>query len=104
MTKLKKNKRYNEVKLEVVQDEEIADEPIDYKTLQPKKVLAVMQTLKENYRVVLTLNLIEGYDYDEIAQIMNYTNENVRTTVSRAKKKLKQLLLADTPKTTAYGR
>ena len=104
LTKLKKNKRYNEVKLEVVQDEEIADEPIDYKTLQPKKVLAVMQTLKENYRVVLTLNLIEGYDYDEIAQIMNYTNENVRTTVSRAKKKLKQLLLADTPKTTAYGR
>jgi DNA-directed RNA polymerase specialized sigma24 family protein len=53
---------------------------------------------------VLTLNLIEGYDYEEIGQILNYTNENVRTTVSRAKKKLKQVLLAENRQTQAYGR
>ena len=63
-----------------------------------------IQGLKDNYRMVLTLNLIEGYDYEEIAQIMNYTNENVRTTISRAKRKLKQVLLVNNPQIRAYGR
>jgi RNA polymerase sigma-70 factor (ECF subfamily) len=52
--------------------------------------------LKENYRIVLTLYLIEGYDYEEISQILGYTNENIRTTISRAKKKLKQQLVLET--------
>jgi RNA polymerase sigma-70 factor (ECF subfamily) len=104
LTQLKKNNRYEEVKMEVITNDEIEDEAIDYKGLNPKSVLNTLQSLKENYRVVLTLNLIEGYDYDEIAQILNYTNENVRTTISRAKKKLKQVLLAENIKTQAYGR
>ena len=90
LTQLKKNNRYQEVKMEVITNDKITDEVIDYKGLNPKNVLNTLQSLKDNYRLVLTLNLIEGYDYEEIAQILNYTNENVRTTVSRAKKKLKQ--------------
>ena len=104
LTQLKKNNRYQEVKLEVVPNEEIEDEAIDYRGLNPKSVLNSLQNLKENYRIVLTLNLIEGYDYEEIAQILEYTNENVRTTVSRAKRKLKQVLLAENIQTQAYGR
>ncbi len=104
LTQLKKNNRYEEVKMEVITNDKIEDEAIDYKGLNPKSVLNTLQSLKENYRVVLTLNLIEGYDYEEIAQILNYTNENVRTTISRAKKKLKQVILADNIKTQAYGR
>ena len=104
LTQLKKNNRYQEVKMEVITNDEIEDEKIDYRGLNPKNVLNTLQSLKDNYRVVLTLNLIEGYDYEEIAQILNYTNENVRTTVSRAKKKLKQVLLAENTKTQAYGR
>ncbi len=104
LTQLKRNNRYQEVKMEVVPTNEIEDEAINYAGLNPKMVLQTLQSLKENYRVVLTLNLIEGYDYEEIAQILNYTNENVRTTVSRAKKKLKQMLLAENIKTQAYGR
>ncbi len=104
LTQLKKNNRYQEIKLEVVTSDEIEDEVIDYKGLSPKSVLSTLQNLKDNYRVVLTLNLIEGFDYEEIAQILNYTNENVRTTVSRAKKKLKQVLLAENIQAQAYGR
>jgi len=104
LTQLKKNKRYQEVKMEVFSNDEIEDEKIDYKGLNPKNVLNSLQSLKDNYRVVLTLNLIEGYDYEEIAQILNYTNENVRTTVSRAKKKLKQVLLAENIKAQVYER
>ena len=67
-------------------------------------VLKTLNQLKDNYRIALTLHLVEGYDYEEIAQIMGYTNENVRTTISRAKKKLKQVLLEGTINTQVYGR
>jgi RNA polymerase sigma-70 factor (ECF subfamily) len=72
------------------------EEAVDYSALQANKVLDVLNSLKDNYRIVLNLNLIEGYDYEEIAQILGYTNENVRTTISRAKKKLKQQLVLQT--------
>ena len=51
-----------------------------------------MKLLKDNYRVALTLNLIEGYDYEEISGIMNISNANCRTTISRAKESLRQKL------------
>ena len=104
LTQLKKNNRYNEVKMEVIPNDDVEEEAIDYTGLKAKSVLTCLQSLKENYRLVLTLHLIEGYDYEEIAQILEYTNENVRTTVSRAKKKLKQVLLAENIQAQAYGR
>ncbi len=104
LTQLKKNIRYDEVKMEVVSNYEIEETAIDYSSLNVKQVMDGLQSLKSNYRIILTLNLIEGYDYEEISQILKYTNENVRTTVSRAKKKLKQVLLANTNKTQVYGR
>ena len=104
ITQLKKNSRYEEVKMEVVAHDEVEENTESYSSLAPKTVVQTLQSLKDNYRIVLTLHLIEGFDYDEIAQIMNYTNENVRTTISRAKKKLKQVLLAENIKLQAYGR
>ena len=95
LTQLKKNNRYSEIKMEVIPTENEEEKTIDYKTLNTSKVNDCLQSLKENYRIILNLHFIEGYDYEEIAQILNYTNENVRTTVSRAKKKLKQVILAN---------
>ena len=70
------------------------DLKIDFQQLKAQQVLAAMQGLKENYRLVLTLLFIEGFDQDEIAQIMAITPGNCRTTISRAKdsllKKLKE--------------
>lgn len=103
LTQLKKNIRYDEVKMEVVSSYEVEETSIDYSSLNVKQVMDSLQSLKSNYRIILTLNLIEGYDYEEISQILKYTNENVRTTISRAKKKLKQVLLANTNKTQVYG-
>ncbi len=104
LTQLKKNNRYDEVKMDVIPSNEVEEQGIDYSSLKANRVVDMINTLKQNYQLVLTLNLIEGYDYEEIAQIMGYTNENVRTTISRAKKKLKQVLLEDTPNTQMYGR
>lgn len=102
LTQLKKNNRYNEVKLEVIPNYEIEEVEIDYTNLEVKNVLESINGLKDNYRIVLNLHLIEGFDYEEISQILNYTNENVRTTISRAKKKLKQVLAKNTSKNQVY--
>ncbi|WKD87008.1 ECF RNA polymerase sigma factor SigR [Polaribacter huanghezhanensis] len=97
LTQLKKNNKYQDVKMEVIKDTSIeTEDTIDYTSLHASRVLDSLNSLKENYRIVLNLNLIEGYDYEEIAHILGYTNENVRTTISRAKKKLKQQLVLET--------
>lgn len=103
LTQLKKNNRYEEVKLDVIPNYEIVEEKIDYSSLKVSSVVDKINSLKQNYQIILTLNLIEGYDYEEISEIMGYTNENVRTTISRAKKKLKKVLLEDTTNTILYG-
>lgn len=57
-----------------------------------QKVLKTMDSLKENYRVSLTLHLIEGYDYEEICGLMGISYANCRTTISRAKESLRKKL------------
>ena len=63
-----------------------------FTNVQAQKVLQTMNTLKDNYRVSLTLHLIEGYDYEEICQIMGISYANCRTTISRAKDSLRKKL------------
>jgi RNA polymerase sigma-70 factor (ECF subfamily) len=48
--------------------------------------------LPDNYRVVLSLFLIEGYDHEEISEILGVSNSVSRTQLSRAKNKLRELL------------
>ena len=67
----------------------------DSKNEKVEKILKTLHTLKENYRVALTLHLIEGYDYDEIGEILNLSYANCRTTISRAKESLRKKLLKD---------
>lgn len=92
LTALKKNNKFNTVPLEKVDIKDVIEEKQDYSFLKASDILNKVAQLKNNYKVALTLNLIEGYDYEEIAQIMDISYENSRTTVSRAKNKLRQLL------------
>lgn len=47
-----------------------------------------LNRLPENYKVVLVLHLLEGYDHQEISQILNLPYNNVRVRYMRAKRKL----------------
>jgi len=93
----KKNK-YNEVALDDVlfkvedEDEDGITSDYEFTNLKAQQIMETMKTLKDSYRVALTLHLIEGYDYDEISEIMNITYANCRTTISRAKESLRQKL------------
>lgn len=48
--------------------------------------------LPVNYATVLCLKFSQGYSDSEISSILNITEENVRKRISRAKKKLEELL------------
>lgn len=92
----RKQQKKNEVALEEVMYKVEDNDGItsDYVFTEQKaqKVMETMKGLKDNYRISLTLHLIEGYDYEEMSEIMNMSYANCRTTVSRAKESLRNLL------------
>lgn len=55
-------------------------------------VKMVMEGLPDKYRCVLQLYLMEGYDHEEISQILGITNTTCRTRLLRGKGHLKELL------------
>ncbi len=57
-------------------------------TAQINLIKETINELPDGYRIVLSLNLIEGYDHDEIAQILNITSSTSRSQFTRARKKL----------------
>ena len=53
-----------------------------------EEIKAAIEELPEGYRVILSLYLIEGYDHDEIAEMLNISSSTSRSQLSRAKQKL----------------
>lgn len=51
-----------------------------------------IEELPDKYKIVLKLFLLEGYDHQEISQILNITEVSSRSQLFRGKNKLKELL------------
>ena len=64
----------------------------NYNELKVKQILQTINSLKYNYRMILTLFYIEGYDSEEISEILKISYANCRTTLSRAKDCLRKKL------------
>lgn len=60
--------------------------------LTVEKIKQSLQQLPDGYRTVLTLHLLEGYDYDEVAEILGLTASTIRTQFMRGKQKLLGLI------------
>lgn len=74
--------------------EEIPEETpvlIDY-AYSAEEIRKAIYTLPEGYRIVLSLILLEGYDHEEVSEILRISNATSRTQFHRAKKKLAELL------------
>ncbi|MCI2228012.1 RNA polymerase sigma factor [Polaribacter sp. MSW13] len=95
---LKKNK----LKLVSINEETITKiNEDDWKvecTVSVDKIINEINNLKEKYRLVLTLYLLEGYDHQEISEVLQITENTSRTHLLRGKKILKEKL-----KTTSYA-
>jgi RNA polymerase sigma-70 factor (ECF subfamily) len=60
--------------------------------LTVQKVKNAIQQLPDGYRTVLSLYLLEGYDQEEIAEVLQVARVTVRTQYARAKNKLLEIL------------
>lgn len=57
-----------------------------------ERINEAINFLPDGYRVVLSLYLLEGYDHQEIGEILNISASTSKSQYSRAKKKLRELL------------
>jgi RNA polymerase sigma factor (sigma-70 family) len=78
------------IDIEDITDVEVDDE--EHLILKVEEVKEAIKLLPEGYRVVLSLYLIEGYDHEEISQILNISTGTSRSQFLRAKKKLIEIL------------
>ena len=88
-------------KHELLPDDENWDVPeadaesSDYKEgLTVDRVKSAIEQLPDGYRSVLTLYLIEGYDHEEIGEILGISESTSKSQLNRAKNKLKEILTA----------
>ncbi len=68
-------------------DNSLNDEP-ENNQCRLEEVKVALQLLPKDYKLILVLHLFEGYDHQEIAQILNLPYNNVRVRYMRAKRKL----------------
>lgn len=68
------------------------EESVYLPDLTVEKVKKAIEILPDGYRSVLSLYLMEGYDHQEIAEILGITESTSKSQLNRSKKKLKELL------------
>lgn len=91
INKLRKNKLHIE---EIEEGRYVADvilEKEDYK-YEVKQIKKAMSALPDGYRAIFSLYAMEGYDHQEIGQIMNISESTSKSQYSRAKKKIRELM------------
>jgi RNA polymerase sigma factor (sigma-70 family) len=74
---------------------DVAEEeaPTEYKSeLTVELVKRSIAKLPDGYRSVLSLYLLEGYDHQEIGEILGITESTSKSQFNRAKNKLKEIL------------
>jgi RNA polymerase sigma-70 factor (ECF subfamily) len=96
--------QYNKSKRFVTTDDEIRNDEYneappdindDYSQIKASKVIRCMEHLNDKYQQILSLHFIEGFDYEEICDIMQISYANCRTLISRAKDSLRTKLLVE---------
>jgi RNA polymerase sigma factor (sigma-70 family) len=73
-----------------VPEEEVA---VEYKEeFTVDRVRKAIEQLPDGYRAVLSLYLLEGYDHEEIGEIMGISESTSKSQLNRAKSKLREIL------------
>jgi len=76
-------------KIDIVETQEDFQDNIEYKVEEIKKAVSC---LTEDDRIIVSLFLFEGYDHEEISQILQISYNASRTRFSRAKQRLLGIL------------
>ena len=68
------------------------DTDFEEQDLKIHRIKSAMKVLPDGYRSVLSLYLFEGYDHQEIGEILGISEETSKSQYSRARVRLKELL------------
>lgn len=60
--------------------------------LSPDLIKKAMEELPKGSRMIFSLYLLEGYDHQEISEILNISESNSKTQYMRAKQRIKEIL------------
>jgi RNA polymerase sigma-70 factor (ECF subfamily) len=72
-----------------------AEPDIEEKKLNVEIIKEAINSLPDGYRVVFSLYALEGYDHEEISDIMGFSVSTSKSQYHRARKKIKELILAN---------
>ncbi|GGH32283.1 DNA-directed RNA polymerase sigma-70 factor [Dyadobacter endophyticus] len=73
------------------EDMTIAEDVID--KLSAEEIIKLLQELPESQRLVFNLYEIEGYNHQEIGEMLGFPAATSRTYLTRAKQRIKSLML-----------
>ncbi len=73
----------------LIEEENYDEEDLKFRVEEIRKAV---KELPNGYRTVISLHLFEGYDHEEIADILQISHATVRTQYMRAKQKLLLLI------------
>ena len=84
--------RESAVEAELADPAPLPEEQVLYDE-QRRAVAAAMEQLEDDFRLILTLRVVENLPYEEIASIMDLKVGTVKSRLARARNKLKKILL-----------
>lgn len=84
LRKEKKMDFVNDIELIDIEDE-TNEEEIDFANVRLELVKEQLEKMNPKHQLILNLHLIEGLDYEEIAEMLNIPNGTVRVRYMRAK-------------------
>lgn len=78
----------------------VANEPEpEAESITVEEVKSAINSLSDGYRTILSLILLEGYDHEEVSEILGIKNVTSRTQFSRARQRLKEILTENRKRT-----
>lgn len=84
LDQLRKEKRHQYATIENIAEPSVREE--GSLRLDEEDVMKFVESIPENYRVAISMFLIEGYSHKEIAAQLNITESSSRSLVSRGRK------------------
>ena len=91
--KLKKTIPLNEEITEESYEDALVKEKQEELNIAVKRARSAIERLDEPQKTIMQLRDIQGYDYEEIGQILNMNVNTIRVNISRARKKVKEYLI-----------
>ena len=71
----------------------VVNEPeSEEKSITVDEIKSAINSLSDGYRTILSLILLEGYDHEEVSEILGIKNVTSRTQFSRARQRLREIL------------